>query len=114
VKRKKINQALGMFNDLKINNFNLTDEIFNIIIPGCLESNRIEIATDIITESLRNGYSLKSELYDNVAGKLAMSNSIKLKHKISYATDFLDELNKNKIIIDQIYYINLRKLIKHH
>jgi hypothetical protein len=112
IKTRKINQALGMFNDIKMNGVALNENTYYVIIKGCLDCEKLEQASDILIQSLRNNTLINREIYNQVACKLVTNISMKQREKVEYINELLSEFQRTSIKVNQLTYANMIRISK--
>jgi pentatricopeptide repeat protein len=109
LKNKKINQALGMFNDMKINNINLNENIYYIIIKGCVDCNKIDQASEVMLDCFKNNILLNPDICNQVSLRLVNTT---LNEKYYFVSEFLNEFRRMNITIKDTTFFAMMKYIK--
>jgi pentatricopeptide repeat protein len=111
LKNKKINQALGMYNDMKVNNYSINEDTYYSVIKGCLDCDNILQASEILLESFKSNILVNREIYNQAAIKLVSAN-IRFSEKYFYINEMLNEFKRYEIKINNTTFFNMLKFIK--
>jgi pentatricopeptide repeat protein len=112
LKNKKVNQALGMFNDMKVNGVEINENTYYVIIKGCLDCDKVEQGSEILLDCVRNRIELNRDIYNQVALRLVNNAMMKQNEKVYYVSELLVEFKRLSIKINNSTFFTMLKIVK--
>jgi pentatricopeptide repeat protein len=112
IKKKKISQAVSVYEELKsISSIKIDQVTYNFIINGCSFNQKLEIAIEILLESLQQGVKLSDETYNNVLEYLLNNKFMKYPDRCNNASRILKALKERNFNLNNDMYQKVMKLL---
>jgi hypothetical protein len=111
IKKKKINQAIGIYIDIKLNKL-IDENILNTIIYACLENQKIENAIEILIDGAKNDIYLSAEVYKTFLDTLIKNSEMKIIDKTKYVEILVRLMRDNQIEINSDIKDKINKICK--
>jgi pentatricopeptide repeat protein len=111
IKKKKVLNAIALFQDMKKNEIKPDQVCYNFIVNGCTFNQKLERAIEFLLESVKENIKLNEETYNNCLEYLLNNKFMKHHERSNHATVILKELKEKNFSINYDLYSRVLRLI---